>query len=683
MLKNLNLSAKIGGGFGLMGLILICVVLTTIWQVNKVTTINNQVMNLRAPTVKSSMSMLNGINHSLAALRGWMILGNEKFKHERIESWAKEIKPPLKSLHSFSSNWTNPENIQRLAIIEKIIADFEKAQQEIEDIAQSKDNVPAVRMLFQDAAPQATIMATQITRMIDLESQQPATPERKNLLGIMADMRGTTGLGLAAIRAYLLSGDNKFKDNFNRLWDKNTKRYKDLNEAQQLLTTEQHEAFNSFSKARGIFDPIPTKMFVLRQADDWNRANHWLGSKAAPLAAKIVGSLNAMVANQQELMKMDRATAQKMADFLHSLLWALLAIGILSCLILGTVITKSITGPIHQAVEMIKTIEKGDLSKQLEIKQKDEIGVMATSLNQMSTGLRNLIRDIGQGVETLNTTSTELSEISNIMSNNSEQTTDKANTVAAAAEEMSANMSSVAAASEETSVNVNMVAAAAEEMSSTITEVASSTEKTSSFTKTAVTQAENASIQINKLGLAAQEIGIVTETITEISEQTNLLALNATIEAARAGEAGKGFAVVANEIKSLASQTSAATSEIKIKISGIQETSSNSVAEIAKISGIIGEINEMVSTISVAVEEQSKATQEIAMNVSQASHGIQEVNENVNQASSVTQEVAMDIAGVGQASSEINSSSTQVNVSAEELSGLAKKLKDLVMQFKV
>ena len=75
---------------------------------------------------------------------------------------------------------------------------------------------------------------------------------------------------------------------------------------------------------------------------------------------------------------------------------------------------------------------------------------------------------------------------------------------------------------------------------------------------------------MHQLGTAAQEIGKVTETITNISSQTNLLALNATIEAARAGTAGKGFAVVANEIKELAQQTASATEDIKSKILGVQ-----------------------------------------------------------------------------------------------------------------
>ncbi len=655
MFKNLKLATKIGGGYGLMGLILISIVMATLWQVSRTTKINERVMNLRTPTAQSSLMMLNGINHSLAALRGWMILGKDKFKVERNFSWNEEIEPAMNKLKEFSKNWTNPENIKRLELIETSIGDFKKFQQEIEDIAQSRDNIPAVKMLFEEAAPQALILATQITRMIDLENQQPGTPERKNLLGIMADVRGTTGLGLAAIRAYLLSGDTKFRDTFDKLWSKNSKRFKDLQSAAQLLTVEQKTAFDSFSKARAIFNPLPQKMFTSRQADDWNRANNWLGVKAAPAAAKIVAALNTMTDNQKELMRSDMVTAKKMNASLYTLLWILLVIGIVASLILGIVITRSITAPIQQAVAIIQALEKGDLSKQLDIDQQDEVGIMATAINQMSAGLRSMIKDINQGVETLFLTSTGLSTISNQMSVSAEQT----------------------------SGNSGSVAAAAEEMTATINEITSSTSKTSSMTAKAATQALSASEKVNELGDAASEISKVTETITEISEQTNLLALNATIEAARAGEAGKGFAVVANEIKDLAKQTSEATMEIKRKIENVQRSTEVTVNEISRVNEAINTVNEMTDTVASAIEEQSVTTQEIADNVSQASMGIQEVTENVAQCSTVAGQVASDIAGIDHSSSELLNNSTHVNSNSDELSNLAEKLSEMMYRFKL
>jgi len=123
--------------------------------------------------------------------------------------------------------------------------------------------------------------------------------------------------------------------------------------------------------------------------------------------------------------------------------------------------------------------------------------------------------------------------------------------------------------------------------------------------------------------VAAQKIGDVVALITDIADQTNLLALNATIEAARAGDAGKGFAGVASEVKNLANQTAKATEEISIHITGIQQSSQESVTAIDGIGSTIGNINEVASAIAAAVEEQGAATQEIARDVEQAARGQQ------------------------------------------------------------
>jgi methyl-accepting chemotaxis protein len=311
----------------------------------------------------------------------------------------------------------------------------------------------------------------------------------------------------------------------------------------------------------------------------------------------------------------------------------------------------------------------------------DELDKMAAWINTFVTRVANMIKDIAKDSEMLNNSSADLSSLSAQMSGGAENMAGKSNTVAAASEEMSSNMNSVAAAMEEAAMNVGMVATAVEQMTSTINEIAQNSEKARNITGEAVVQTQSASNKVDELGSAANEIGKVVETITEISEQVNLLALNATIEAARAGEAGRGFAVVANEIKDLAKQTAGATLEIKGKIGAIQGSTTATVTEIDQISKIINDVNEIVSIIATAVEEQSVTTREIAENISQASQGIQEVNENVAQSSTVSAEIASDISGVNQSAGEMSNSSGQVNLSAEELTRMGAKLNEMVGKF--
>ncbi|HBT88963.1 methyl-accepting chemotaxis protein [Desulfobacter sp.] len=328
------------------------------------------------------------------------------------------------------------------------------------------------------------------------------------------------------------------------------------------------------------------------------------------------------------------------------------------------------------------SIAAGDLTIRFKDDGKKLTGVYA-GMKKMAENLTDMLKEIASGVQTLSSSSTELSAISEQMAVNADHTSEKSNGVAAAAEEMTANMNSVAAATEQTSANIQMIVAAAEEMSSTISEIASNTSKGSQTTLDAVKKAEAVSAKVNALGKAASQISRVTETIADISEQTNLLALNATIEAARAGEAGKGFAVVAAEIKALAQQTAEATDEIGARINEVQKSTGESVIAINEIVGVINEINTIVTSVAVAIEEQTATTQEITNNVSQAGSGVQEVNENVSQASVVAEEVSKEIHQVSQASEEMKSGSRQVNTSATELSRLAENLNRMITRFKI
>ncbi|SCY05949.1 methyl-accepting chemotaxis protein [Desulfoluna spongiiphila] len=326
---------------------------------------------------------------------------------------------------------------------------------------------------------------------------------------------------------------------------------------------------------------------------------------------------------------------------------------------------------------------EGDLTTRLVIKKHDETGVLAHWINVFIENLQGIVRDVTENARGLNSAATELSAVSTQLSQNADEASSKSKTVAAAAGEMSGSMTSVAAASEQASSNVGMVAAASEEMSVTVQDIAANSEKASSMTHEAVDKARMASQKVDHLGGSAQEIGKVTEAITEISEQTNLLALNATIEAARAGEAGKGFAVVANEIKALAGQTADATQEIKRQVAGIQGATDETVVEIRAITDVIVEVNDVVSTIAAAVEEQAVTTREIAANVAQAAQGIDEVNSNVAESSMVAENIAEEIGAVNATGVELASSSTLLSTHAEDLTKLSDSLTGMVARFKV
>ena len=623
---NLKLSVKIGSGFGVMILLLVAAISITLFQVNKVDTIATRVVDLRTPTAQASLGMLNGLNQSLSGLRGWMLLGKENFKEERARAWNNWLDPKLKELRAFSKDWTNPENVERLKIIEKEIVSFRKYQQEIEDIANTVDASPAQKMLLEEAGPRGIKLGALITKLIDIEGEQTATDLRRQILFAMADIRGTLGLGLGAVRAYLLTGDQAFKTRFETLWAKNTRRFGDLGGFYDHLTNEQKVTYDQFKSIRAEFDPIPQQMFKIRESAEANLANYWLGTRAAPTAAKIVAELEGMVDNQRELLLTD---GDEMATLVSDLILeqeVLLVAGLLFALIFAILLTRLIAGPIIEMANTVRQIaDNRDLTIQVPEGGRDEIGRMSEAFNHMMEIIRHSFEVVGTAavevasssedvsgrasanreralsqLERAQTSEKVISEMGSTASQVSQaasQQLGEAHKSENAVSDLLQKMDSVASAAIAQDKEVNATMDRVSEMGETGGKVVANAQAqgemvmkvTASIDSMvhAVDNMQNAVSQAQQQGKssldAAQEgresvsstvqgmqaisesseqIAEIIGVITEIAEQTNLLALNAAVEAARAGAHGKGFAVVADEVGKLAQRSSEAAKEI-------------------------------------------------------------------------------------------------------------------------
>ena len=190
--RDMTIGKKVGLGFGLITLILMGVVLLTIKQVRTMEIITKRVVELRTPTAHASLMMLNGINHSLASLRGWIILGAPKFQMERSIAWKEQINPSLQQMHRLAPNWTDAENKSRLHSIEEEINNFKKVQQKIEDIARTPENSPAQKILFEQAEPLEKSIVATVSKMIRYEMKNNKTQKNKKLLDILANIETTT-----------------------------------------------------------------------------------------------------------------------------------------------------------------------------------------------------------------------------------------------------------------------------------------------------------------------------------------------------------------------------------------------------------------------------------------------------------------------------------------------------------
>jgi methyl-accepting chemotaxis protein len=329
-------------------------------------------------------------------------------------------------------------------------------------------------------------------------------------------------------------------------------------------------------------------------------------------------------------------------------------IGAFVALLFGYALSSNISKRIAKIVRVLEEVASGDLTQRPNDDAQDEVGSMSNSLTLALEKISSAYRGIATNARVLRNSAEELSTVSHQMGGNAEETSSQANVVAAAADQVSKN--------------VQTVATATEEMSATIQEIAKSATDGARVAGTAVKVAETSSQVIAQLGASSAEIGNVIKVITSIAEQTNLLALNATIEAARAGEAGKGFAVVANEVKELAKETARATEEISRKIEAIQTDTQGAVGAIAQITQIIGQVNDIQTTIASAVEEQAATTNEIGRNVVEAAKA--------------TTNIAQNISGVAQAAQSTSAGAQQSQTAATELARMAEELNEVVSHFR-
>jgi methyl-accepting chemotaxis protein len=361
---------------------------------------------------------------------------------------------------------------------------------------------------------------------------------------------------------------------------------------------------------------------------------------------KAVALLNQQEDDEQAALKSSYESARR--NVLLVLVGAsVVAVGV------ALLIASRITRPLRGTVAVFEQVAEGDLTARLDVRSHDEIGQMASALNKTLVQTGDAISAIDHSADELLGASASFSDRSHALASSAALVSDEATSASAGVRQVGDGISTVAAATEE--------------MTAAIGEITRSAHQAADIAADAVAAAGRTRETISKLGASSQEVGAVIKLIDSIAEQTNLLALNATIEAARAGEAGRGFAIVANEVKDLSHETTKATQEIAARIDAIQTETSRAVEAIVEIAGIIDTINDIQTSIAVAVEEQTVTTGEISSTISSVAATGHDIAERITKVASAVADTSSAI--------EHNRSD------AERLSALSTELKHLTANF--
>nr|WP_281459813.1 methyl-accepting chemotaxis protein [Pseudomonas sp. P13] len=367
---------------------------------------------------------------------------------------------------------------------------------------------------------------------------------------------------------------------------------------------------------------------------------------------------------QIQLDRRDAESAQARTLQLVSTLLALL-VGIIAAVI----ITRQITRPLRETLAVVDRIASGDLSHNLIVTRRDELGVLQQGIARMGVTLRDLISGIRDGVTQIASAAEQLSAVTEQTSagvNSQKVETDQ---VATAMHEMTATVQEVARNAEEASQAAAAADGEARAGDQVVNEAIAQIERLAS-------EVERSTDAMTVLQQESDKIGSVMDVIKAVAEQTNLLALNAAIEAARAGEAGRGFAVVADEVRGLAQRTQKSTEEIEGLVAGLQ----NGTQQVAAVMNN----SRSLTDSSVALTRKAGVSLE---NITRTVSNIQSMNQQIAAAaeeqSAVAEEISRSIINVRDVSEQTAAASEETAASSVELARLGNQLQMMVSHFRV